>query len=475
MNNQWTSTEIARLESRRFIWRDAKLLVVPSWPVWLTLSSASLAIGLCWRLGSSAHPDIYRLLDICGLILWLCGWPLARSLSAAFLRTVNHQNFQADFSQRIPYMAVALAATVFAFALAPSGLLLGYNMPTILQEISTQEVPQLNLGLGGVAITSLLLGGSCYLMASSLLLLLAHPVLRRLTTPVWLIAACYVHLSTLGNLAEHVRRLTPGGTPIHSWIPATLGVSARTAMAKLSDPGLRFEYLQSVVVSSLGVWLLGLLALVFLNIFAALRSANITRLETGGALKLSSMGALLTALTYTSAQAWVYLKDASVAAPGQWTALLNITTVSLLALYMLLSDRTGQRLRASQLIWPGAVFSVVVGMTGLQVQAGQVRQTEVVVQVMMLLTGVFTALAVIAATRKTPLLGNILVTTLLLAAILPVNGNSSVLDVAREWALSGSHIYVLCGLIALALIAVGHGLDWSAAARPARSVLRPAA
>lgn len=472
MKNQWTSTEIARIESRRHIWRDSKLVVLPMWPLWVPLASVSFSVGLFWRFQPSAVPDIYSLLDMCGLAEWLVGWPLAQGIAFALRRMELHQRYQPDAWQRWPYLGQSLYGIALAFALAPGGLLLGYSLPTVLQEISTQEIPQINLSLGGVAVVGLVAWGACIVLLSSTLALLAMRLSTRFSPVIWIVVSAYVQLSTLGGLAGHIQRITPGGEVSFSRVPPTLGVMTQLAVARLADPGLRYEYLQSIGGGALATAVLSILLLLAASLLLARTAPKLPNVDLLG---ICSMGGALASGVYLMAQNWVYMHDAAVAAPGQWSSLLAVAATACVVLFYVMQEGQTTVGPAGQLLWPVAALALALGMTSLQIKAGQVSHLEIAMEFAILLPLLLAALAILrlpdhayAVSRHAAVAGFILM-------VAPLAKQGSIVDMIRNWSLLNDHAYLTSGVALLLVLLVA---TWTAApvrrGHQATEELRPA-
>jgi len=475
MGNQWTTTEIARMENRRYIWRDAKLLVAPLTASWSTLAISALGVGLCWRfVSAAARPDIYTLLDVCGLALWGMGWAVAGSLSRAIQRRDRFQNFQPELWSRNVFVALALLGSSLWLALALSGVLLGYGLPTVLQEISTQEIAQFNISLGGLAILALILGGALCVLGSSALALLGSRIQSKLAPLVWLLASLYFQLSAIGNLGEHIKRVTPAGNLIFSWMPPSLGSLARLEMAKLADPGIRYEYVQPLTDSIILIAVAGLLLLVLINLLLA--PGGPAACSLGFHSAFFSIGSVTIAIAYLMCSEWTYVNNAAVSAPGSWRTILATGVVAYITLAWIWGSRT---VKGEDLLWPLATLLTCIGLTGPQVHSVAVSHVQVLAQALVLLP-LFLGAAVMLGlfTGEGAPFRRGLVVTGIAAVLLPIlPAGSSFVDVVARWSLSSSSCTVVTSGIALLLLIGLYRLvaPQQAVGKVQRADLRPAA
>jgi hypothetical protein len=474
MANQWTSTEIARLENRRFIWRDAKLVVLPLAPVWVALAVLGLAAGLSWRLLDGASPpDLYALLDVCGLALWLAGWRVAAGVAAAMRRRSLHLLNDEESLSRLLFVGFALGGAALALSLAPAGLLLAYSTRTILQTLSTQDIAQLNVNIGALWVGTVLVGGTLCVLGSCFAALSVQR-LGRLAPLIWLVVSCLMQLSTLAGLSDHIRRIEPGGERVFSWIPPTLGVMARSTMANLADPGIRYEYANPLADTSIVGALLGIVVLVAASLWVGTK-LHATAFQPGS-LPLAAVGAIATVGIYVVGQLWVFVSTAAVSSPGNWATVVALGPLACVVLYWLWSGPQVP-LKRSDFIWLFSVAIAAIAFTAPQIRAGQGNQPLVLWSALLLLGPYLLTMDLLRAqsqpgqsiTRAWPLVAF----TLLL---LPLPGRFSVLDMVREWALQGANKYVAAGIATLMLLAVinRHLGPHRTARRQARD-LRPAA
>jgi hypothetical protein len=442
MSKQWTTTEIARMESRRFIWHDSKLLLRPLVPVWLTIALLSAIAGLGWRIVPNIDPpELYQLLDLCGLGLWLTGWIVARGFALATTRVLLYQLNQLERWARNGCLALALLGASVALAMAPSVLLLGYRLTEVLQQLSTQDVPQLNVSIGGMAIMSLALGGAGCVLAGSLLALITLRLSPKLAAITWLVITGYVHLSTLGRLADHISRLTPGGELVYSWVPPTLGVSARVLMSQLANPAMRYEYLQPLAGAA-SATVAGIVVVLVAGSFlaASVRQRDNIRQPTSVAV----FGGIIAALAHAGSQLWVYLNASDTPAPGLVTSTVLIGPLTCVVLLWLFRDGRKELAPVVRLVWLMTILLLSAALMVPQLGAGQWSHGEVLVQAMLMFPLLLAAAVVISPiSRYAPIASSVALCGFVVLTV-PLFG-SSVLEHATSWTLAGDHIYIAVG------------------------------
>jgi hypothetical protein len=438
------------------------------------MATIGLFLGLCWRLIPGASPpSLYALLDVCGIALWLSGWPMAIALIQAMHRRSRYLLHAEESLARLSFIGMALVGLALMLSLSPSSLLLAYSPRTILQTLSTQDIAQINVSIGLVWTGTLLLGGTLYVLASCTVALLALRT-GRLAPLTWLLISVYLQLSVLGGLGEHIPRIEPGGETIPSWVPLTLGLLARNAMARLADPGIRYEYANPLADSAVAGAVAGIVVLTAACLWLSAR-IHLWRIQRN-ALPLSTGAALLCLATNVVGQLWVYTVNPGVAAPGSWQAVISMGPVVACLMYWIWSSQGEVHDEYGSVVWQLAVIAGSIALTTPHISAGQGSQVEVLWHVALLLAPFMLTMQ---ALQRIHLRGGTSLKSIgpllsLLAIVVPLNGRDNLIGFARQWAMQGVNGYVAAGLICLLLLV--WAAQWNTRAKvEGDPKLRPAA
>ncbi|MBN2083230.1 hypothetical protein JW859_13610 [bacterium] len=296
-------------------------LARPAWWIWFALAALSLLAALAWRWTGNA-PPIPFVLDGAGLVLWLSGYWLANHWNRLLVRQHRHIRQGPEWWSWRLINAGHLLIVAVLLALAPLSLLLAYDTNATVAQIYISDPPNLHLPAGlWLAHSLVLLGPSLVLVSVFLLHTLRRACGWHWGFALWLAATCIVHASvTLGQtmIAFH----TALGTFAASLGGFAAWAAQRTAQTRIETPDLITLY-----GSQLKLPMLILPAAIVLIVLAQWQLNH--RQPSVNPAWLAATLAVLATAGRALWQAWLWVRDAGLASPGDWRVLmvLGIATI----------------------------------------------------------------------------------------------------------------------------------------------------
>jgi hypothetical protein len=442
------AADIARLEHYRYTWRDAAELAQPLIPFWVMFAVTSLCAGSLWRwLPGAEPPSIYALLNACGIGLWVAGWPLARGMQRMSARCLRHVTLQESAAARTYFSALALLGTAVLCALSFAAVLLPYRPATVLQDLSTQDVPAIVVRTGTLIVCSLLIGGPTILLLSAAIARLLQRLGQSAGRLIWLCVGLYFNLSIVAGIGERLPQFEVGRQTALPLFPPGLGMLANSVMRELANEDYRFLYFKDLFDATLGLGLLALALTLALALFALQQRVPADHLRES-VLLLASITAVGSAAAYALGQAWLYHNAVGPRWPGDWHTVFLIGSATLLLL--LFTFAPVRDLAVSHTL--GMLLLVDLGWitaTASAIYADQVSQLQVLQFALVLYPLLLLGVAVThRAALLHPALRGLLLSALLLP-LLPLRDGAVPLSQLLEWAVEPQHYFVSGGLLIL--------------------------